>query len=175
MNITEMEIREMICNEALKHLGKPAKKFNKDFDCFDCAQLIHVVYKDLFNINVNNNGYGLSTTTKQYTSTIGNINVIDNYSLIDKMNIIRDKILPGDVLFFHTQSLEENKPTPLNKYPGHVAIYLGNFNYIHAKVKKGIVEIDNLENNVNMQNKLVAYKNNINEDIIKIYQKKYRK
>lgn len=174
MNSIELEIRNKICDEAIKHLGKPAKKFNMDFDCFDCAQLVHVVYYDVLGIDLNKNGYGASTTTKQFTSTIGELIITNNYDWNKKLEIIREKILPGDVLFFHTQSLSEYEPTLINRYPGHVAIYLGDFNYIHAKVKKGLVETDNFEKNYSMIKKLVAYKNNITDDIIKIYQKKYR-
>lgn len=175
MDNIELEIRKRICNEALKHLGKPAKKFNRDFDCFDCEQLVQVVYRDVLGIELKENGYGASTTTRQFTSTIGILHIIDKCNDIEKMNIVKNNILPGDVLFFHTQSLNEFEPTLINRYPGHVAIYLGNLDYIHAKVKKGIVEIDNFEKSLKMQDKLVAYKNNITDDVIKIYQIKYRK
>jgi len=50
-------------------------------------------------------------------------------------NIYKDisLIQKGDIVFFHTQSKKESKPTPKNKYPGHVGIYLGNNMFIQAK------------------------------------------
>lgn len=51
----------------------------------------------------------------------------------------------GDILFFHTQSLSDSKPTKENCYPGHVALYLGENKFIHAKASSGRVLISNLE------------------------------
>lgn len=133
----EKEIRESI-----KHLYKIAQLPNNQFDCFDCEQLINVVFRDLFSFSIRKDGYGQSSTTKVMTSSIGLFYDLRNFSKIEKENKIAE-IQIGDVLFFHTQSLEFEEPTPNNKYPGHVALYLGNFNFIHAKSSVGRVVVSN--------------------------------
>ena len=42
---------------------------------FDCSGLTWYIFKELFNIDINKTGYGIGDTTKQMTSTIGNLKV----------------------------------------------------------------------------------------------------
>ena len=112
-------------------------------DSFECAGLVWYVYNQIFDINIFELGFGLSTTTKILTSTYGKImlfNKLDknkNISLINK----------GDVVFFHRQSLKDDIPKYDNKYPGHCGIYLGDkkFNHASRKNKKVIINTFNNE------------------------------
>ena len=84
--MNENQLRQLIKLESLKHLNKIAQVPNKTYDCFDCEQLINVVYRDLFQISIRKDGYGKSSTTKVLTSSIGNFY---NFS---KLNIEEKKI-----------------------------------------------------------------------------------
>lgn len=150
----EICLRMMIVEESLKHLNKIAKVPNKDYDCFDCEQLINVIYRDLFGISIRKGGYGKSSTTKVLTSSIGQFYNLQSQE--EKLQFI-SFIQPGDILFFHTQSIHETMPTPQNRYPGHVALYLKDGKMIHASASKGKVMIESLydEDNLNI---LVGYK-----------------
>lgn len=79
------------------------------------------------------------------TSDIGKITVYNENDL-NKDKYLKN-INKGDLVFFHTKSLDDNSPTPTNNYPGHVGIYLGNNQFIHASYEKEKVVIDNLDNN----------------------------
>ncbi len=138
----EEQIREKIKLEVLKHVNKIAKIPNKDYDCFDCEQLINTVFRDLFHFSIRQGGFGKSNTTKVLTSPIGVFYDCSFLTLEEKRGRIA-AIHTGDILFFHTQSLEENAPTFENRYPGHVALYLGNNLFIHAKASSGRVLISN--------------------------------
>lgn len=142
--MNEMEIREKIKLESLKHLNKIARVPNKSYDCFDCEQLINTIYRDLFHFSIRKDGFGKSSTTKVLTSSIGDFYDFRNLTIEEKKECTRN-IQIGDILFFHTQSLEENKPTYENRYPGHVALFLGNKFFIHAKSSSGKVMISHLE------------------------------
>lgn len=141
--MNENNLRMRIIQESQKYLNKIARVPNKEYDCFDCEQLINVIYRDLFGISIRQNGYGKSSTTKVLTSSIGEFYSLENLSLQEKIERIHE-IKPGDILFFHTQSLEDQTPTPENRYPGHVALYLGNNQFIHAKSSAGRVVIESL-------------------------------
>ena len=106
---------------------------------FDCSGFTYYVFYELFNIDINESGYGVGDTTKQMTNNIGNLR---QYSEIDpnKEKYI-DEINVGDLVFFHRQSLDEFKPTPKNRYPGHVGIYLGDKKFIHASSDAGKIII----------------------------------
>lgn len=142
--MNENQIREKIKIESLKHLNKIAQVPNKEYDCFDCEQLINTVYRDLFHFSIRQNGYGKSSTTKVMTSPIGDFYDFRNLTIQEKTEKINN-IHIGDILFFHTQSLNDLEPTQENRYPGHVALYLGNNKFIHAKTSLGRVIISSLE------------------------------
>lgn len=111
-------------------LNKPYIWGDTGPDSFDCAGLTLYIYKELFNIDIEQNGYGIGSTTKQMTSSIG---ILKQYKENDSKKRKYIPLLePGDILFFHRQSLEENSPTPTNRYPGHVGIYIGDNKFIHA-------------------------------------------
>lgn len=112
-------------------------------DIFDCSGFTWYIYKMLFKINIEENGYGEGDTTKQMTSNVG---LIKEYLESDpnKKEYIKD-ISPGDILFFHRQSLNETTPKPTNRYPGHVGIYIGNNKFIHASSDEEKIIISNLD------------------------------
>lgn len=110
---------------------------------FDCSGFTYYVFYELFNIDINESGYGVGDTTKQMTNNIGNLK---QYSEIDpnKKKYI-DEINVGDLVFFHRQSLDEFKPTSNNRYPGHVGIYLGDKKFIHASSDEGKIIISEFD------------------------------
>ena len=47
-------------------------------------------------------------------------------------------------MFFHTQSLNDPVPIKDNRYPRHIALFLGDNKFIHAKASVGKVVIESL-------------------------------
>jgi len=127
-------------------------------NAFDCSGLTWYVYNEIFGVDINSNGYGLSATTKQMTSDIGNLYLFEKDYCIQ----VQDFTI-GDILFFHRQSLKDNNPMPYNRYPGHCGIYLGNNKFIHALRKQGQILISDLILNNYWSKKLVGRKNLINQ------------
>lgn len=121
---------------------------------FDCAGLVWFLYHELFNIDIYNQGFGLSTTTKIMTSSYGKITLFDEKSLSKDLSIIKK----GDILFFHRQSKCDNIPRVDNKYPGHCGIYLGDNKFIHCSRPKGMVIISNFNRREYWKNVLVGSK-----------------
>lgn len=118
-------------------LGKKYIWGDKGPDSFDCSGLTYYIYKELFNIDIECDGYGVGDTTKQMSSSIGSLR---QYSESDqKKKKYIEKLEIGDLLFFHRQSLTECSPKPNNRYPGHVGIYIGNNEFIHASSDEGMV------------------------------------
>lgn len=110
---------------------------------FDSKEFTTYIFKQLFDIDITINGYGLSYSTKQMTNDIGDLKI---YNENDKQKIAYlNDIKKGDLLFFHTQSLDETTPSPNNNFPGHVGIYLGNEEFIHATPSEEKITIDKLE------------------------------
>lgn len=146
-------------------------QYNKDYvhgshgpNNFDCAGLVWYVYYNVLGIDIYNQGFGLSTTTKIMTSNYGIITLYNENSLFKDLKIIKK----GDILLFHRQSKEDTIPKPDNKYPGHCGIYLGNNNFIHCSRKYKSVLINNLNKDKYWNKKLVASKNIISyEKILK--------
>lgn len=122
---------------------------------FDCAGLVWYIYNKLLNIDLYENGYGLSTTTKIMTSKYGKITLFEETCQNKEIY----KINKGDIIFFHRQSLNENNPTNINKYPGHCGIYLEKGNFIHCPKTKGLVIKNNLYKNNYWYKKTIGYKN----------------
>jgi hypothetical protein len=89
---------------------------------------------------------------------VGKLILVDeNLSIKQKTSLFKSEILPGDILFFHTQS-NDTIPKVDNRYPGHEGINIGNNNLIHANTRIGKVIISNINDDDYMK-KLVGYKN----------------
>ena len=140
-NIIEEELRDKLIYLARLQHHKQYVHKEQGPDYFDCAGLVHYIYKELFDIDIFEDGYGLSNTTKLMTSSYGKIILFDEYSLNKDLSIVKR----GDILFFHRQSKEDNIPKEDNYYPGHCGIYLGNNKFIHCTKSKGLVYISNFE------------------------------
>ena len=148
---TQEILREKIVKLALMQLHKSYVHGMHGEDSFDCAGLIWFVYHELFNINLYDDGFGLSTTTKIMTSNYGNLLLFDSNKDI---NLIKN----GDILFFHRQSLNDIVPKKDNKYPGHCGLYIDNNKFIHSLKSEGKVVISNFEKNYYWKKVLVAKK-----------------
>lgn len=145
---------------AILQLNKPYIWGSTGPDEFDCSGLTYYIFKELFNIDINKKGYGIGDTTKQLTNNLGNTIKYKEKNFTTK-NI--QTLNKGDLIFFHTQSLDENRPTPENRYPGHIGIYIGNNEFIHASSKAKKVIISTLTDE--WTNKIIATKNIINSII----------
>lgn len=151
----EQELREKIIKLALLQHHKLYEHGHHGPETFDCAGLVWFLYYSIFGINLYNQGFGLSTTTKIMTDNYGE-NILFNESDINKDLSIIER---GDILFFHRQSLKDNVCKFDNKYPGHCGIYLGNHSFIHCLKSKGKVVISNFDENEYWKKVLVASKN----------------
>lgn len=156
----EDELREKLIKLALMQLNKLYIHGNHGPDTFDCAGLVWYLYNQLLEINIYENGYGISTTTKIMTSNYGILSRFKENDLNKNLKTIKK----GDILLFHRQSKKESEPTPTNKYPGHCGIYLENNKFIHCPRKEGKVIIDKLEENY--KNTLIGNKNIIDDNKI---------
>ena len=87
----------------------------------DCSGFVYLTYRDLF-------GKVLPRSTIQQAK-IGR-------------SVHRDKLMPGDLLFFKTASAATDK----RENGLHVGIYNGNNQFIHASTSKGVIQ-SNLSNN----------------------------
>lgn len=135
--------RKNVMDLALLQLGKNYVWGAIGPDEFDCSGFTFYVFKELFGIDINHTGYGIGDTTKQMTNDIG---ILRNYNENDekKKDYLMD-IQLGDLVFFHRQSLDDNQPTPTNRYPGHVGIYLGDNHFIHASSDEGKIIISEMD------------------------------
>ena len=86
------------------------------------------------------------------TSDIGKLFTINKN---DKNNL---KLLKGDILLIHRQSLKENEPKEDNKYPGHCGLYIGNGKFIHATKVTNRVCISKINEENMWSKKLIGYK-----------------
>ena len=139
--MNNIDLRLKIINYAMEQLDKKYVWDKKGPNEFDCSGLTWYVYKKIANIDINKDGYGIGDTTKQMTNNIGLLKLYkedDN----NKLAYIKELKL-GDLIFFHRQDLEENAPSPTNKYPGHIGIYIGSNSFIHASSDAGKVIITN--------------------------------
>lgn len=161
-NINETELRYKIIKLALLQYHKLYVHGSNGPDTFDCAGLVWFIYNEILNINLYENGFGLSTTTKIMTSNLGKITLFEEDNMNKDLSLIKD----GDIVFFHRQSLNDRIPKNDNKYPGHCGIYLGNNNFIHASRAKMKVVISNFEKNNYWKDVLVASKDVFSGDNI---------
>lgn len=136
----EDNYRNNIIDLAIIYLDKVID--NLEITEFKTYEFTNYIYKQLFNININNTGYGLDNSTKQMTNNIGDLKI---YNELDsnKESYLSD-IKKGDLIFFHTKDFNTNTPTTNNHYPGHVGIYIGDKNFIHVLDNK--VTINKIEN-----------------------------
>ena len=135
--------RNNVIELALTKLGKLYVWDTKGDEEFDCSGFTYYLYKELFNIDINESGYGVGDTTKQMTNNIGNLKQYNEDDPNKKKYI--EEINIGDLVFFHRQSLDEFIPTPNNRYPGHVGIYLGDNKFIHASSDAGKIIISEFD------------------------------
>ena len=109
---------------------------------FDEGSLVWYIYKALFDIDIIKDGYGSDDTSKILTSSIGKLtSFLEND---DNKSKYIESIALGDIVFFHTKSLNDNNVSSANKYPGDAGIYIGNKSFIHASYDKGIICIETL-------------------------------
>lgn len=108
---------------------------------FKTYEFTTYIYKQLFNIDINRNGYGLDNSTRQMTNDMGDLKI---YNELDsrKENYLSD-IKKGDLVFFHTKDFNINTPTTNNHYPGHVGIYVGDKAFLHIDNNK--ITLDKIE------------------------------
>lgn len=136
--------RKNIVDMTMIQLGKHYAWGMKGPDEFDEAGLSFYIFKELFGIDIEKDGYGTNEITKQMTNSIGNLSqYIENDS--NKEKYLND-IDIGDLVFFHTKSLDEFQPTTSNQYPGHVGIYIGDKKFIHVSNQDEKVNISELDN-----------------------------
>lgn len=156
-------MRAKIIKLVLRQYHKEYVHGNNGPYTFDCAGLVWFVYNEVLNINLYENGFGLSTTTKIMTNKLGRLTLFEENSLEKDLSVIKN----GDIIFFHKQSLKDTEPRENNKYPGHCGIYLGENNFIHSSRKKGKVIISNVEKNKYWKDILVGSKNIFEDENIK--------
>ncbi len=158
-DIIEEELREKIVSLA-KHLWhKEYVHGDMGPDTFDCAGFVWYVYNTVLGINIFEEGYGKSTTTKIMTSKIGVVTIYNENKIKDISSLKK-----GDIILFHRQSLKDSEPLPNNKYPGHCGIYLGDNRFIHASSKKKRIIINDFSKSKYWCNVLVGSK-----DVISSY------
>lgn len=135
-------IRNNVVEFSLVYLDKQVdstlEEFNQD-------NFTYYIFMELFNIDITKSGFGLDLSTKEMTNDIGDLRIYKKDD-INKINYI-EEIKKGDLLFFHTKDKDDNSPTPSNHYPGHVGIYLGEYNFIHVDLNTEKVVIDSLKDN----------------------------
>ncbi len=150
----EKELRYKIMKLALLQHHKNYVHGKNGPNTFDCAGLVWFVYHEILNINLYENGFGISTTTKIMTNNYGKLTVFEENDFNKDLKLIKN----GDIIFFHRQSLKDTIPKENNKYPGHCGIYLGNNEFIHCSKAKGKVVISNFIDNDYWKNILVGSK-----------------
>ena len=135
----ENNYRDNVVDFAVVYLDKVIDDLEKND--FKTYEFTNYIYKQLFNTDINSNGYGLDNSTKQMTNDIGDLKI---YNELDsrKENYLSD-IKKGDLVFFHTKELNASIPTINNHYPGHVGIYIGDKCFIHVLDNK--ITIDKIE------------------------------
>ncbi len=153
-NTKEKELRNKIIKLVLLQHHKKYVHGHHGPNTFDCAGLVWFIYNEILHINLYENGFGISTTTKLMTTSYGKLTLFEENDVDKDISLIKK----GDILFFHRQSLQDIIPKENNKYPGHCGIYLGNHEFIHCSRTKGQVVISNFINNDYWKKILVASK-----------------
>ena len=162
----ENELRKKIVELALLQLHKPYEHNTYGPDTFDCTGFVLFTYSEIFKvIHLCCNGYGKSTTTKLMTSIYGILKLFEEADTNKDLSVIK----PGDILFFHRQSMNDTIPKIDNRYPGHCGIYLGNGRFIHCSRPKGEIIISNFNENEYWKKVLVATKDIISDILMDKY------
>lgn len=155
----EESYRNNLIELSLIYLNKKFDLTNQTQNEFNPTNFTNFLFKQLFNTDINITGYGLNNSTQQMTNNIGDLKIY-NEADPKKQNYL-DEIKKGDLVFFHTQALHDNTPSPNNHYPGHVGLYLGQKNFIHYSTEEETITIDAIENE--WLTKLVASRDIIKE------------
>ena len=137
----EDNYRENITDFATIYLDK----FINDLEIneFKTYEFTTYIYRQLFNIDINETGYGLDNSTKQMTNNIGDLKIYNEFD--SKKEKYLSDIKKGDLVFFHTKEPNQNTPSINNHYPGHVGIYIGDKSFIHVLDNK--ITINKIEDN----------------------------
>lgn len=153
-NSNEILYREKLISLALSLRHLPYIHGEHEPDSFDCAGFVWYLYHEILAINLYEDGFGQSTSTKIMTSSYGTLTLFDEKSLQKDLKIV----FPGDILFFHRQSLQDFIPSAYNKYPGHCGIYIKEGRFIHCTKICSQVVISKLEKDSLWYQQLVAKK-----------------
>ena len=97
-------------NEAVEWLKTPYRRGGMSSKGMDCSGLTATIYKNVFGINL-----------QRRSRDISNMDVED---------LRKDELKPGDLVFFATSRR--------SKGVNHVGVYLGNNQFVHASVHKGV-------------------------------------
>ena len=168
INFNEEVIRNEITRFArsLRHYKYEHGKCGPD--TFDCCGYVWYIYNQVMGINI----FNVEKENKEYTGTgkvwKGRYGTLTEYIKDDPIDYKLSHIKPGDILFFHRQSLDDTEPKVDNKYPGHCGIYLEDYRFIHCvSGKTMMVIISDFINSPKWQTKLVASKDMISNNKIK--------
>lgn len=160
-NVYKEEIlRKKLIKLAILQLGKEYRHGYHGPTMFDCAGLVWFLYYRIYGIDLYVDGFGLSTTTKIMTSSIGEVTLFDERNENKDLSLLK----PGDIVFFHRQSLKDFEPRVDNRYPGHCGIYLGENLFIHASYPKSSVIKSSFDYNPYWASVLVASKNIVKDE-----------
>jgi len=102
-------LREKMLMEVIKYLNTPYKYGGNTKDGMDCSAFTQILYRDIFNINLER------SARLQYNQ--------------GKVLSSDDELKFGDLVFFNTRQRVK---------PGHVGIYIGDNLFAHASTKKGV-------------------------------------
>jgi len=102
-------LREKMLMEVIKYLNTPYKYGGNTKDGMDCSAFTQILYRDVFNINLER------SARLQYNQ--------------GKVLSSDDELKFGDLVFFNTRQRVK---------PGHVGIYIGDNLFAHASTKKGV-------------------------------------
>ena len=140
------EDKFLLTSKAKSLINLPIVKDSQN-STFDCASFVSYLFMAELGIDIQEGGFGNSTTGKIMSSKIGRCFLIDEKtSLNNKIDFVLKNTEIGDVMLFHRQSAKCGFVEEDNWYPGHVGIYIGDGKYIDARHRRGdvqIVEIDN--------------------------------
>lgn len=140
------EDRFLLASKAISLIALPIVKDSQN-STFDCASFVSYLFMAELGIDIQEGGFGSSTTGKIMSSKSGKCFLINEETSLDnKIDFVLKNAEIGDVMLFHRQSAKNGFVEEDNWYPGHVGIYVGNGKYIDARHRRGdirMVEINN--------------------------------